>query len=174
MLEMTVLIQNITNLSDARYFAAQGVDYISFNNKPDSEFHMEEEKIKEIKEWVTGPKILLESNSIEYADIFDGQILDLAYASLPINKISFFRTSLQTIIDEQREGKFIVGYVDNIANRFEELPQNCEVFVDATSLPFEKIQELSTYGLVLQGGDEEKVGFKDFDELDQIFEWISN
>jgi len=59
-----VIVQNITNLTDARYFAAWGVDYLSFNMNAESEYYLPWEKISEIIEWVEGPGALIEANSI--------------------------------------------------------------------------------------------------------------
>jgi len=134
MLDRTILIQNLTNLSDARYFAAWGAAYMSFNRNMGSPYFVEEERMKEIMDWVAGPQILIESNTIEYADNFDGQILDLAYASLPINKICFFRATLDQVINESREGKFIIPYQEDIKNRLKEIPLNSELLIDTTYL----------------------------------------
>ncbi len=166
-------MQNVTNLSDARYFAAWGVDYLGFNRKKDSPYYIEEAQLIEMKEWVSGPQVLIESNTLEYADNFDGQILDLSYASLPINKLSLFRTEIDIVIAEQREGKFIVPFEDDLGQKLSQIALNTEIFVDVNNTPLEKIKKLDNVGLVIQGGEEEKVGFKDFDELDQLFEWLS-
>lgn len=167
-------MQNVTNLSDARYFAAWGVDYLGFNRKKDSPYYIEEAQLMEMKEWVSGPQVLIESNTLEYADNFDGQILDLSYASLPINKLSLFRTEINIVIAEQREGKFIVPYEVSLSQKLSEVALNTEIFVDVNDIPLEQIKKLENVGLVIQGGEEEKVGFKDFDELDQLFEWLSD
>lgn len=174
MLKRTILVQNITNLSDARYFAAWGVDYMGFNRKKDSPYYIEEEQLMEMKEWVSGPQILIESNAIEYADNFDGQILDLAYASLPINKLCLFRTDIDTIVNEQREGKFIIPFATNLKEKLPSIPLNAEIFVEVNSAPLRNLMSIENIGLAVQGGEEEKVGFKDFDELDQLFDWLSD
>ena len=93
MLSKKIIIQNITNLSDARYFAAWGVDFISFNQDESSPYYASWDKIKEIKEWVEGPKILIESKVFQTHENLDGQILDLSFNSLPLVKPAFFRRS---------------------------------------------------------------------------------
>ncbi|NNF21271.1 MAG: hypothetical protein HKN67_04970, partial [Saprospiraceae bacterium] len=68
-IDRKLIAQNITNLTDARYFAAWGIEYLSFNLNSESPYYIPMEKVKEIRDWVEGPKILIESNSIEFTDL---------------------------------------------------------------------------------------------------------
>ena len=47
-----------------------------------------------------------------------------------------------------------------------------EVFLDAifTASDLDQINNLGFAGIILKGGEEEKVGFKSYDELDEILE----
>ena len=58
MLTRKVIAGPIKNLTDARYFAAWMVDYMSFDLRANSTEYIGPEKIKEIVEWVEGPLIL--------------------------------------------------------------------------------------------------------------------
>ena len=51
---------SISSLSDARYFAGMGVDWIGFNVNPKSEMFVSPELYKSIAGWVTGPKKIIE------------------------------------------------------------------------------------------------------------------
>ena len=104
MLTQKIIAQNITNLSDARYFAAWGVEYISFNTIQDSEYHIKDAAIKEIKDWVEGPQCLIEANALEFEDVADGFILSNIYSSLPIVKDTFFRITFDDIIKGLPDG----------------------------------------------------------------------
>jgi len=176
LLNRKVIAQNITNLTDARYFAAWGVDYISFNTIPDSPFFLTTEKLLEIKEWVEGPQFLLETNALEMEEIADGFILSNIYSSLPIVKESFFRITFEDIQKGLPPGKYIspidsagINYLKQQAS--DEL-LGIDLYFDVSSLNIEEISQLENFGIVIQGGEEEKVGVKSFDDLDEIYELL--
>lgn len=58
MLKTPVIASQITNLTDARYFAARGVEYLSFNLDAGTESAISPQQLNAIKEWVEGPKII--------------------------------------------------------------------------------------------------------------------
>ena len=103
-----IIVQNITNLTDARYFAAWGVDYLSYNLDPASEYAITMETAMEISGWVEGPKTLIESKSIDYLDGVDGHILDESFSSLPLSKEAFFRTTLDRLQAGLTQGAYIL------------------------------------------------------------------
>ena len=108
MLKRKIIAQNITNLTDARDFAAWGVDYLSYNIQADSPYALSLVDIKEIIEWVEGPKTLIESNAIEFLDFSDGHILSNIYSSLPLNKEAFFRIDLSEVEKGLPSGKYVL------------------------------------------------------------------
>lgn len=55
---MILKATHITNLTDARYFAAKGVDYLGFNLDQSSESCVSPEVMHAIVEWVQGPVIV--------------------------------------------------------------------------------------------------------------------
>jgi phosphoribosylanthranilate isomerase len=71
MMPKTTLVKSITSLSEARYCSGMMVDYISFDLNPDSPDYVPITKFEEIKNWLSGVKIL---GSFETSDIF--QIID--------------------------------------------------------------------------------------------------
>jgi len=60
MLKLSVKASQITNLTDARYFAAREVEWLGFNLDTGSENAIPPQQISAIKEWVEGPKIVVE------------------------------------------------------------------------------------------------------------------
>ncbi len=173
MLTQKIIAQNITNLSDARYFAAWGVDYVSFNTIVGSEFYIADADIKEIKDWVEGPQCLIEANALEFEDIADGFILSNIYSSLPIVKETFFRISFDDIVKGLPDGKYIspinkeqIALLDNIDY------QHLHLYFDISELQAEDVLKLKNFGLVVQGGEEEKVGLKSYEELDEIYDLL--
>lgn len=176
MLSKKIIVQNITNLTDARYFAAWGVDYLSYNMNTDSPYFIPFEKIKEISDWVAGPKTLVESNAIEFLEGVDGNILGDMYSSLPVTKEAFFRTTLSEVKKGLPNGNYIVKIKESNLAEINSLDKQkllgYTIFLDITELDFKYLNELPNYGLIIQGGDEEKVGVKSFDELDILYDWL--
>ncbi len=173
MIQQKIIAQNITNLTDARYFAAWGVEYISFNSIPESAYYINDDNIKEIKDWVEGPQCLIEANALEFEDLADGFILSNIYSSLPIVKDTFFRIAFDDIIKGLPDGKYIskinTAQLDTLANID---TQNLHLFFDISELELNDILRLQDFGLVVQGGEEEKVGLKSYDELDKLYELL--
>jgi len=175
LIQKKVIAQNITNLTDARYFAAWGVSYLSFNLNTDSEYFLAWEKIQEIIEWVEGPKTLIEANAIEFLEGVDGHILSNIYSSLPLNKESFFRTSMQEVKNGLTKGHYIVKIKDEdleILSKLDFAQESVELFLDISDVSLETIKQLPDFGFVIQGGEEEKVGVKSYDDLDEVFEFL--
>lgn len=173
MIQQKIIAQNITNLADARYFAAWGVEYISFNSIPESAYYINDDNIKEIKDWVEGPQCLIEANALEFEDLADGFILSNIYSSLPIVKDTFFRIAFDDIIKGLPDGKYIskinTAQLDTLAKID---TQNLHLFFDISELELNDILQLQDFGLVVQGGEEEKVGLKSYDELDKLYELL--
>jgi len=59
-LRAPVYAGNITNLSDARYFAGMGVQWLGFQIDPNQTSYLNPQKFREIVGWVTGPALVLE------------------------------------------------------------------------------------------------------------------
>jgi len=58
MLTTTVKASSISNLTDARYFAAWHVDWLGFDLTADGLAVLPLPEVKEIKDWIEGPKIV--------------------------------------------------------------------------------------------------------------------
>jgi len=173
LLTQKIIAQNITNLTDARYFAAWGVDYISFNTIGDSEYFVDDATIKEIKDWVEGPQCLLEANALEFEDLADGFILSNIYSSLPIVKETFFRISFEDILKGLPDGKYISPITKEQIDQLSDVDyQHLHLYFDIAELEPSDVLRLENFGLVVQGGEEEKVGLKSYDELDEVYELL--
>ena len=179
MLSKKVIAQNITNLTDARYFAAWGVDYLSYNMIPNSDYEIHWDTIQEIVSWVEGPKTLIETNGLDPMEAIDGHILSTIYSSLPLVNEAFFRTSATEVKNGLPNGNYIIKY-DEVAEKllgdFSSLDiMGCTIYLDITDFDFQRLDNLPKgdgIGLVVQGGDEEKVGVKSYDNLDILYDWL--
>ena len=69
MLKTRVKASQITNLTDARYFAAWEVEWLGFNFDKGSENYIQPQVMKAIKEWVEGPKLVGEFSFASAEDI---------------------------------------------------------------------------------------------------------
>jgi len=177
MLDRKIIAQNITNLTDARYFAAWGIEYLSFNMIPGSPYEMNKEDIEEIKEWLEGPRVLIETKALEFDELGDGLILDNIYSSMPLSQEVIFRTSASELFKGLPGGKYIIKAADR--SEFNKLLaidhsdlQGLDVYLDITDLQIDKNDDLGPFGLVIQGGEEEKPGVKSFDELDELYDLL--
>jgi len=161
MLKTKVLVTDVNNLTDARYFAAWIVDWMSFNLDPSRGDVLTIEQIIEIKNWVEGPKFAVqlpkeftEDQLFELTDRteMDGLILNTGqtFSSEHFNNLEFFNWK-DTEVVSSKDSNTSFHQISNV----EELSN----------------LEMSTiHGITVKGGDEEKAGFKLFDDLDEIFE----
>ena len=177
MLNRKVLARNIMNLTDARYFAAWGVDFMSFNLNQDSPYFINMETLLEIKNWVEGPQCLIETNTIEFDELADGYILDLMYQSLPMTKDAIFKIDKNDLKSGLSTGKYIFKLSDysdiTLIDHFEkDNPLSSEILLDITDIHWNELEKLKSYGIAIQGGQEEKVGLKSFDELDKLYDFL--
>jgi len=166
MLKVKVIADNILNLTDARYFAALGVNYLVFDLEK-----IHTTSIKEIKEWVEGVKILLDTKG-ELTPGFVEQLLDIE----PDGIISLDKNFLISIKEQFPEIESFLrdddGKLSQIKNETTSKPF---VKIDGNEISVESIIESKDIsGIIVEGKPEEKIGFKNFDELDEIFDLLSD
>lgn len=68
-LKTRIKVDSITNLTDARYFAAIGADWLGFNFNPESKRAISDLLGKEIKGWLAGPRFYAECGGLEIDQI---------------------------------------------------------------------------------------------------------
>jgi len=210
MLKIKVFASNITNLTDARYFAAWEVECLGFNFTQKSESYIAPQSMKAIKEWVEGvsfagefPFATIEdiNESIELLEIDTVQVGMFTEVDV-LEKISNAKVIKEVVITnemtsqdlEQHLEKY-THHVDMFLLSFEKngitwemlkdensnlvkalLEKICNQYKIILSINFtkENLDEIisipNIYGINVKGGEEEKVGVKSFDELDEIFE----
>lgn len=210
MLSTKVKASSITNLTDARYFAAMGVEWLGFNLNSDDESAISPEKITEIEEWVEGVQIVAEYGNDRWENVTSGlekiipnvvqvggdigveEVLELPAAVGVIKELVIGRnSSLDTLVEimESLEGHvsafslnftendikwkdleagtpFSIEVVKELAGKF---PIIFEMDFNADSLK-KCIDSLPLEGITFKGGEEEKTGFKSYEELDELFD----
>ncbi len=213
MLKTRIKSSQISNLTDARYFAAWGVEWLGFCFDPSSENYLSIQAMNAIKAWIEGPKIIGE---------FGLQSTEEILGAIDLLALDGIQLSMHAELDQVKalQTQFIVKEVIIEKNTaFSTLAQHLAIFApyvnifllnfDKNGISWEMLQEdpsfdlgvlqavckthscilsidfqpaaidkmltaLPLHGLNVKGGTEEKVGFKSYDELDDIFEALED
>ena len=202
-----MLATSITNLTDARYFAARGVEGLIFQLEAGAGDAIAPVQLNAIAGWVDGVQLIGSLSMPTEADLRDAveklnldALLIGGFTPVGVLQATGDLTLYQEIILRpdstleairallKQRAPYVRGFViDAVKGRLRwpqlvdgtpfplhELAELCEEYpvylhlpVDAEDL--EELQDWNIKGLLVRGGDEEKVGFKSFDELD---EWL--
>jgi len=194
-LKTKVLVRSISSLSDARYCAGMGVDMLGFDINPSSSSYVDPVKFTQITSWVAGTKIVIQSTDKFDQSVKEAYKVDIVETS-NINHLSKLKEHFDQIILSIEVSESNIEWLENeitsLSNqvalvllsfesfnfmtshivRLIELSTNAEIFVktDFELEQLDSILKLNPYGLVLEAGLEEKVGFKDYDDLADILE----
>ncbi len=205
-LKIKVKANSITNLTDARYFAAREVTWMGFCLDPASENYVAPPQVSAMCEWLDGVKFVGEFPLTDAVEV-----LELA-EELSLDAVQVHRfTTLEDLEELQRR----IPLIQEVVLAPEEDPtallawmNSREALVEAFLLDFGKnriawkedpvwsewlkmvcknhpvilnadfeavllpeiLDSLPLYGLAVQGGEEEQIGVKSFDELDSLLE----
>ena len=209
MLKTKVKASSVTNLTDARYFAAWEVHWLGFDLDPHSERHLSPKAFEAIREWVDGVEITGEFNlqsPEEIREAVEVLQLDAVQAGPLIGLEALTRLELavplikELIPEPGRPLADLQGTFSDYAPHvrlflldllkggwsWEKLQADPKAHADLTELAGQYplllaldlppaavnafLEEIHAEGLAVQGGEEEKVGYKSFDELDELFE----
>lgn len=201
---MEIKAGSVSNLTDARYFAAQGVTWMGFNFSQSAQNHISAKAYFAIKEWVEGPKFIGEFNSLtveEYQQnkeflALDGIQLDWTadYETLKAasKDVLLIRIKLEDqsnlielhnnierlkilapifVLDFSSYSEWNDKVVTELLNILSDFPKKTFLWdgpIQKQTIPMLLNQE--NIGLSLRGGEEEAVGLKSYEELDEIFE----
>ena len=180
----SLMVRNITHLTDARYFAAMEVDWMSIhlNTMPSSfsEWHT-------MKDWIEGVKfaaeipaddeMLLAKTIIDAKP--DGIILNqLTFPDVPQSIQMFYETDADDILNLAGEAFYIIPYQPDllISGRILQLPPN-KIFLQTSWSLYQLTQLLDAGyqgGICLMGGDEEATGVRDYGLMDDLIALISH
>lgn len=207
-LKCGVKAASVTNLTDARYFAAYGVNYLGFNLEQGTENAISPTMVAAFRDWIEGPILVGEFGAmstqelVSLAEQLDLQAIQVgvfapleelkAATKLPI--IQELVLSEDLAIDElvsimQNNAENVEAFVLNTSvNNFswEQIKSdalllkflkdsctNYPIYIDLVALADdveELLENLKPRGLQVRGGEEEAVGIKSFEELDDWFD----
>lgn len=196
-----VKLGEVTNLSDARYAAAVGIDYIGFCFDPTNANYIAPIKAKEMMDWVTGSHLVAEFGEQPFNEIKDisellqVDVIELNNTLLPdelpalgkaiIKKIDVNQFTPETLAVE------IKAYANNcdafhlyasaLPEKYDcvEMAKLCETYQIiwglevSTNTIINTINSFKPFAINLTGGDEEQIGIKDFDQLNELLECIT-
>lgn len=184
-LKTLVKVGSITNLSDARYCAGMGVDFLGFRVAEGQTGAIPVRTFQEIRGWITGPQIVAEIYGItseaqltrileetqpdylemsleEYQSI--GHLIRLPYI-LQINDTEEIPADFST-----RPAYLLTGANANLTtSRY--IPE-FELLVQVSSLTEldSAVSRTGVSGIALYGGAEIRPGLKTYEELSEILE----
>ncbi len=213
MLKTKIKAAQISNLTDARYFAAWYSEWLGFCCDTTSPNYVSPELLHAIRDWVEGPQIVGEFGAQDAAYIHEavkslnldavqvGFFYDLEKLKM-LNDLTVIReividpneaTDLPATLDslspfasyfllEFNKNNILFNDIKNNENYFNLniLKSLCEKYRILFSINIkenevnELLEILQPEGLNVFGGDEEKVGFKSYDEMDELFEAIES
>jgi phosphoribosylanthranilate isomerase len=206
MLRLKIKASQITNLTDARYFAAKEVEWLSFNFAENTDNYIEPMRGRAMFDWVEVPHIIGEfegfdaeavnfyaenwglkavqiGDTTEVFDVKSDYILKeivvnasttadilrgpLAAAAPMVGAFQLDFEQNNITYSDLKSGKHPLSIGDLLGL--------CQAFkiilnIDFQLVELDDILNLNPHGLALKGGDEERVGVKSFDELDEIFD----
>lgn len=196
---MLIKASAITNLTDARYFAAKEVHFLGFNLEAGTPGYLDPMYMKAIREWIQGPKITGEfvrtpAAVVREAALFYG--LDTVQVTQTDNlalleglevilavKVNAEIAAMEAIFRAAAQAHYFLLDFTALPHAISLLLENAAAWkqlfaaypvllhVDAPASELSMlIETLHPAGLALRGGEEELVGIKSFEEIDAVFE----
>jgi phosphoribosylanthranilate isomerase len=208
-LKTSVQASSISNLTDARYFAAWGVEWIGFSLEVGNAAYLAPKDAQEIKDWVVGPKFIGEfgfgqdkDTILEVIELLKLDAIELSMfcadeLAASLEGITIFKswkvneaTPLEEVLELAKNSTNIAYHIfdfsgsnltiDTLTNAdqwstfelfIQENPSYIRIGGTVSALT-DFAEHSAIEGLSLIGGEEESVGVKAFDELDEIFELL--
>lgn len=197
-----IKLGNITNLGDARFAAAAGAHYIGFCFDSTSPNYIAPIKAKEIMDWVTGSAVVAEfgNQSLEeiqvISELLNVDVIEVNNALLPDELLSLGKAIIKKIDVNQFDIAQLQTEIDaytNVVDAFhlfatgtaenydcDQLVNLCKQYKIIWGLQFNLknvvtiVESFRPFAIHVSGGEEEKAGIKDFDELNELFTLLSN
>ncbi|HMG16759.1 MAG TPA: hypothetical protein VK590_14990 [Saprospiraceae bacterium] len=199
MFKTQVLADKLTHLTDARYFAARGVDILCFSIPEEQALDKALMSIHAILSWVEGPKIYLRPGFRSTEEIISlcndlnpeaiivpylGEAIekDLLNCKLVLDLIieseDFVETGLELIYNANPDG--IICEIRNkkdlysswLLSFLSSVPKEIVIFIKLSFAYVDPLSllELPIQGIAIEGSLEEKLGLKSFDKIDSLLD----
>lgn len=202
MLSTLVKISNVTNLSDARYCAGMGVEWLGFSVDEGQENYVSPKAFREIKSWLVGVRMMAESNEVSPESIIDsikeyeidGIQVNAKVSASALSQLTDKSVFVRIDVDDYSPVDLLPVITENPAEMYvlesssgQFLNEDWkDIIADASKshnilLGFglddpQNIQSilgtLGVAGIAIKGSEEIRPGFKDFGSLMDILEAI--
>jgi phosphoribosylanthranilate isomerase len=180
-LKTLVKVGNITNLSDARYCAGMGVDFLGFTVIEGQPQYVPVKTYQEIRGWVTGPKIIIEmygfTGQVFFEDLISNYAPDMIECGLSEYTLLQSKTNLPFLVklDNPNTPQFTNAPAFLIVNESDlDNIRDYGVPVLVVLNAKESLNKILTTdnvrGVVLSGSSEIRPGFKEYDDLAEVLE----
>ena len=205
---MQIKANTIQHLTDARYFAAKGSDWLGVDLNMGSPTAIPPKTIQDIRGWLSGPKFVGEFSAMQSAAFIAGSVellaldavqidsfidLEQVYNAVDVPVIQTWKLEAGEDLEalwqvfeanSPKVAAFLLGYNGDWKALQQDAPtltfiqKACTQFPIWLSILFESqelpnlLQQLPIHCLCIDGGAEERVGCKSFDELEEVFEWL--
>lgn len=184
-LKTKVKAGNITNLSDARYCAGMGVDWLGFPSNA-----IDPKTFAEITNWVTGPQFILEIDSHSLSDEYPIEFIQTDSKQLGNSTFSKAKLIITLPITDWEKAKELIRtnkdrieflVVSNLTgdhhkdgDMIKSMTDQAEVFIDLDSSPYSlnEVLKFKITGINISGNQELKPGLKDYAELADVLEQL--
>jgi len=188
-LKLSVKIGEVSNLSDARYAAGMGVDYIGFNINSKSTHFVNPESFKEIVNWISGVGIIGEigNEPIEQNENYPNVLIETTNLSLSkeLNEFIFrIKTidlnQIETIIKPIDKALFFIldltpSQIDKNQQLLTDLCTKYPIYLSSDfkeELLEKVVDSIKPTGIEIKGSLEDQPGFKDYDGIADVLEWL--
>lgn len=176
-----ILIRNIEHLTDARYFAAMGVDWLSMTltDKPKS-FAM----WHTLSNWIAGVKLAAEINSDDEMllakAIIDAKPEGIVSSQnisedIPSTTQLFFEVESPDDIGGISNAFYVLPYATDILHKILSHKEQERMFLESdwtTNSLEELLKQGYKGGICFSGGEEVEVGMRDYDLMDDLLELL--
>lgn len=194
--KILVKVNSINHLSDARYFAAHEVEWLGYCFDPDSPDFIQLLMAKGIIDWVVGPKVVAEFGdqpSDEIAQVINYinpdfvqlpstfSILEFDFHKSLIIQISFSepkKIEEEMMKWKERANIFMLNTEEiRLLDDLKKMNSKFQCLINHRRTGQNIIQivhQSGALGICINGSSEEKTGIKNYEELDELFESITN
>ena len=188
-LKTKVKAGNITNLSDARYCAGMGVDWLGFPAES-----IDPITFAEITGWVTGPKFVLELGAsdipeslskyaidivqVDYQQLLKSEILSNHQLIVALSLADWNLAKTELIKSKDRIKHILIeslsGNKTEDVKILTEITAQADVLINLEACPYSlrEILDFPIAGINISGNTELKPGLKDYTELAEVLEQL--
>jgi|GEM_PF-6425369 len=195
MLKTTVKLSHVTNLSDARYASAMGIEMIGFCLDPNDEDYVTIETCQEIASWISGVSFVAELENLKgsyhdlpemfsYVETSEPQLIQTQIPAIYF--MDLYNIEIDEvfgILDEEMNVEFAMMVIKApfrklklLADRVYQMARSHKLLIQTECNPWVidyVFENINPYGLQITGSKEERPGFKDYDELETILDYLA-